>query len=469
MIRWLCTIILFGISLGAFAQNTPSDTLQISFPDSQAKNNKAEQLEEQSLSNYVSGKKREAISQLKEANRLRGMAGNNIEKIAHNLLSISQYYYESGDNGSALVYLKLYNLVNGNYKQQLFNNKIEDLERLHQLEVKALEEQRDKAQNLNTQLSDRASKLSRSLQNWKITTISMGLVALILGTIFIIFTLRKSPAEKTEVISDENSDDSRLIEEENKALNQELEESADLIKIISFSNQSPESGLKKIIPDLLIFSKPKGKVGSDFFWHHHFNDNLIIVTGDCNLDGIRGGLVAALVKSILNHTVIDEKLFTPSMVMALIDQQLRQKFLYNEDNPMLGVSLSYLLVNLQTRQIEFAGAGTSIFYSENGKVKIEQGNLLPAGSTLGMERFFNTHTLTLAKGEMVFAFSDGYSNQIGHKEGKRFMREPMRKLLESVYGQKVSEQLFALEKVHNEWKGLKPQTDDMLIIGLRLP
>ena len=106
--------------------------------------------------------------------------------------------------------------------------------------------------------------------------------------------------------------------------------------------------------------------------------------------------------------------------------------------------------------------------SEKGKIKIQQGNILPLGNSYGQEKFFNTHTFNSLKGEMIYLITNGYTDQIGYKEERRFMREPLRKLLETAQTKKSSEQYYMLEKVHSEWKGLKPQTDDILAIGLRV-
>ena len=84
------------------------------------------------------------------------------------------------------------------------------------------------------------------------------------------------------------------------------------------------------------------------------------------------------------------------------------------------------------------------------------------------DKFYSSDHIRLSTGDMIYLASDGYYSQLGGRKNKKFMRSSLISLFKTMYDQHVSEQRFILEKVFKEWKGRNSQTDDMLVIGMRL-
>ena len=65
-------------------------------------------------------------------------------------------------------------------------------------------------------------------------------------------------------------------------------------------------------------------------------------------------------------------------------------------------------------------------------------------------------------------FSDGYPDQFGGPEGKKYKYRRFRHLLMSIHKLPMQEQLGRLEENINEWMGpANEQIDDQLVIGIR--
>jgi serine phosphatase RsbU (regulator of sigma subunit) len=69
---------------------------------------------------------------------------------------------------------------------------------------------------------------------------------------------------------------------------------------------------------------------------------------------------------------------------------------------------------------------------------------------------------------MLYLFSDGYQDQFGGKQGKKFMKRNLRNLLHQIHNLPVAEQQHIIAQTFDQWKGSKPQIDDVLLIGVRI-
>jgi serine phosphatase RsbU (regulator of sigma subunit) len=69
---------------------------------------------------------------------------------------------------------------------------------------------------------------------------------------------------------------------------------------------------------------------------------------------------------------------------------------------------------------------------------------------------------------MVFVFSDGYADQFGGALEKKFMRKSLKELLTSIATEGHLQQREKLLNAFNQWKGDYEQTDDILVIGIRI-
>ena len=64
-------------------------------------------------------------------------------------------------------------------------------------------------------------------------------------------------------------------------------------------------------------------------------------------------------------------------------------------------------------------------------------------------------------------FSDGYADQFGGPEGKKFKYRRFRHLLLTIHKLPMEKQQSILDSSIEEWKGNMDQVDDILVIGIR--
>ena len=94
----------------------------------------------------------------------------------------------------------------------------------------------------------------------------------------------------------------------------------------------------------------------------------------------------------------------------------------------------------------------------------------PVGAFIGEElKLFSNKEFQLKPGDCIYLFSDGFADQFGGEKGKKFKYKQLQELIVSVHNLPVKEQEALLHKTLETWKGHFEQTDDVCVIGLRLP
>ena len=74
----------------------------------------------------------------------------------------------------------------------------------------------------------------------------------------------------------------------------------------------------------------------------------------------------------------------------------------------------------------------------------------------------------LTEDHMIYLFSDGFQDQFGGPEGKKFLKKEFRELLFKISPLSIEEQKNTIAIQFNNWKKNKPQIDDVLVVGLKL-
>jgi len=81
---------------------------------------------------------------------------------------------------------------------------------------------------------------------------------------------------------------------------------------------------------------------------------------------------------------------------------------------------------------------------------------------------FQNTIIPIEKGDVFYLFSDGYPDQIGGPNRKKFYYKPFKELLLSVHHLSMEEQRDILDQTITDWRGERDQTDDILVIGIRI-
>ena len=70
---------------------------------------------------------------------------------------------------------------------------------------------------------------------------------------------------------------------------------------------------------------------------------------------------------------------------------------------------------------------------------------------------------------MLYMSSDGYADQFGTADGKKYKSGNVKKLLIGLWNLPINEQRERLMKEILDWKGDLPQVDDIMFLGTKIP
>lgn len=72
------------------------------------------------------------------------------------------------------------------------------------------------------------------------------------------------------------------------------------------------------------------------------------------------------------------------------------------------------------------------------------------------------------KGDSIYLFSDGFSDQFGGPKGKKYKSGKLKELLISIKDNPMQQQGEKLDHEFEAWRGDLEQVDDVCILGIKI-
>lgn len=255
------------------------------------------------------------------------------------------------------------------------------------------------------------------------------------------------------------------------------EKNAEIIDSITYAERIQRAILKSEeytsghLPEHFILFKPKDIVSGDFYWAHERDNTLYLSVADCTGHGVPGALMSMLGISLLNDIVTDNPEISPSSLLGNLRERVINELSQtgHEDDSKDGMDISLVKLNMQTKEIEWAGANNPMWIVRGGSEEIEEikPDKEPIAHYMNMTPYTN-HTLQLNTGDIFYLFSDGYADQFGGDLGKKLKYGPFKKLLIQNSKEKMAQQKLLLAKFMENWQGEIGQIDDICVLGMKI-
>jgi len=250
----------------------------------------------------------------------------------------------------------------------------------------------------------------------------------------------------------------------------EMEESIRYAGSLQRSILPNERIFKNVFNDAFVLFEPKDIVSGDFYWIYQHEDSVYFAVGDCTGHGVPGALVNIAGNTILRQIIRLEGVSDPALIMRLLDNELVSLFNEHltEGNMRDGMDIVFCKFNLKTKQGSFCGAGRPLLLVRKGELIEFKKGADAIGYVSNVEKEFETVNFDLEEGDQFYLFSDGYTDQFGGDNVKKFNRERFRHLLLSLEEMNFEKQKNELQFSYNNWKGKQEQIDDVCVIGVRI-
>jgi serine phosphatase RsbU (regulator of sigma subunit) len=228
--------------------------------------------------------------------------------------------------------------------------------------------------------------------------------------------------------------------------------------------------INKALPNSFILYKPRDVVSGDFPWFVQIKNDIFIAAVDCTGHGVPGALLSLIGYFLLNDIVRSRKITDPGKILDLLDEGVTQTLRQDQDDSATkdGMDIALCRINTETRVVEYAGAHRPLWIMKSGAMDEIKGNKFPIGGGIFKNQTnFTTHQLQLADGDSIYFSSDGFPDQFGGPEVRKFGPKKTREIVERVHKMPMQEAAVVFDQEWEAWKGDHKQTDDVLLIGIK--
>lgn len=263
----------------------------------------------------------------------------------------------------------------------------------------------------------------------------------------------------------------KLIELEIQTKNKKITESINYARRIQGAILPNNKVINQVLPESFIMYKAKDVVSGDFPWFMPIGDELYIAAVDCTGHGVPGALISLIGYFLLNDIVRSRKITDPGVILDQLDEGVTQTLRQDRDDSETkdGMDIALCKINIKKGEVEYAGAHRPLYsITANGELTEIKGNKFPIGGGIykNQTKFTNTK-LKVKKGDSIFFCSDGFPDQFGGPENRKFGPKKTRELITENHKLPMKEVHQIIDNEWESWKGNYKQTDDVLMIGIK--
>jgi serine phosphatase RsbU (regulator of sigma subunit)/HAMP domain-containing protein len=244
-------------------------------------------------------------------------------------------------------------------------------------------------------------------------------------------------------------------------------------KRIQNSILPPLSLIQKSLPQTFVLYKPKDIVSGDFYWFEHVGDDIIIASVDCTGHGVPGALMSMIGNNLLNQAIIKYGAKNAALLVDELNQGVANALRIGQDatNAKDGMDISLCRINFKENILEYAGAFNPLYLMRNEELIEVKADKFPIGYYVeDPDKKYTNHQFEIQENDIFYLFTDGYADQFGGPNGKKFMYRQFKEVLQRIHTMPVEMQHDILDSTIEDWKkmGGVEQLDDIQVIGVRL-
>jgi len=431
--------------------------LQRALPIINAKGNqydKANFINQWGSINYESGRFEEAIQYFEEGLEI-GLSIFSKATIKESYKGISDSYKAMENYQSALDYYQKFQAIEDSIFNEQNIKKIVNVQTSYELYKK---------QNEIELLRKEAEINKLRLSNNKVWNLSLIIgISMIFVLLVVLFQRNKTRRKTNEILKKKNG--------EIVSQTQNILDSINYAKRIQDAIQPKHNQLFKYFEEAFVYCKARDIVNGDFYWFANKGDYFIVAAVDCTGHGVPGAFMNVMGNSLLNQIVNAENITSPAEILS----ELNKRVVFNlhqtemSANSNDGMDMALCTYSRRQQKMWFAGAKRPLVMIRDKEVTLIKGDSYPIGSSYyQVNRDYQEHPIDLMPNDKFYIFSDGITDQFGGKNNKKFMYSRLKDLLMEIESFPMDEQERVMEQNIMSWKGDMDQTDDILIVGVKI-
>ena len=307
---------------------------------------------------------------------------------------------------------------------------------------------------------------------WK-TKISLTLYIIIL-ILFVLFLIhfRTRHLRKTNIELKEKERIAKQVAKQKEELsikNKSITDSIIYAKRIQESLLPSKLYFKELLPKSFILFKPKDIVSGDFYWITHKRDKIFVVVADCTGHGVPGAFMSIIGFELLRNIIEEQNIQDVREILYLLNKGIIDTIGKGDKTGIKdGMDISICVIDKEAKTLEYSGAFRPLYMIRENKLEEIKGGRFSIGMLNVDEKDkIGKSVINIEKDDVFYMFSDGYADQFGGPDEKKYKYRRFRYLLLNIHKQNMEEQKAILDKSIEDWKGDNEQVDDIMIVGIK--
>lgn len=222
--------------------------------------------------------------------------------------------------------------------------------------------------------------------------------------------------------------------------------------------------------DHVVYFRPRDIVSGDFYWYHEKDDRVFFAAVDCTGHGVPGALVSMTGSNLLQQIIVERDENDPAIILKELN--IGVKSVFKRDGSLAsandGMDIALAVYHKDSMKIDFAGAHRSMVIIRDGELQEVKGDRTPIGGRTKPEFEFQSHEFQGENGDWIYMFSDGYPDQFGGPDNRKFMISRFKQLLCEIANTAPEDQVERLEQSLISWQGKNNRIDDILVLGFKV-
>ncbi len=199
----------------------------------------------------------------------------------------------------------------------------------------------------------------------------------------------------------------------------------------------------------------------------------IITAADCTGHGVPGALMSMIGNNLLNEIVFMRSIIEPNEILSALNTGVRTLLKQDESKNKDGMDMALCVIDWHDKILHFSGAKNPLMYVRNGEIIEVKADKKSIGGGTGLSKSDNSNIFSLSSipiDETIefYMMSDGYEDQFGGADNRKFMKKNLRDLLFKIHEQPMAEQEKILKTTIKDWMGEHHQLDDILVMGFKI-
>ena len=225
---------------------------------------------------------------------------------------------------------------------------------------------------------------------------------------------------------------------------------------------------QRLFPESFILFLPRDIVSGDFYWMRKISHHILVAVGDCTGHGVPGAFMSLLGITFLNEITTYDPLLAPNRILNMLRERVMKTLNQTgkASDQKDGMDLTLIAYDQKEQLLQCAGANTTLFHFHKGMMDEIKGDRMPISVYGDFEAPFTNHKLTLEEGDRIYLFTDGYVDQFGGPDFKKFKFNRFRKLMNDIQNEPFDKQETILHETLKTWRGKFEQIDDILVMGI---